>query len=100
MNTPKTDAVRHDLGFDATGELYPCSWGDWVPADEMAKLEREVAKLEREVERLHRRVSGELSEDCPFCSRISNDGTSHQVPMCGLCQAESERDYLRGSTVR
>jgi hypothetical protein len=37
--TPETDAARHDF-FSNFGPI-PCSYGDWVPVNVSARLERE-----------------------------------------------------------
>lgn len=49
---------------------------------------RELAKMQA------RGVSGEGSEDCPFCKHYPATGHAQQVPMCAMCQLESERENI------
>lgn len=58
--TPETDAARHDMSD--YGPPVPCSWGDWVPADITARLERERDELKYRIKEFDQalRASAEL----------------------------------------
>ncbi|MCC7375408.1 MAG: hypothetical protein IT581_12205 [Verrucomicrobiales bacterium] len=68
-------------------------------SDDLAKARYEHAvtlkKLdssEKELTAIKRRLSGELSDNCPICAKVSMGGHSQAAPMCILCCLESDRD--------
>jgi hypothetical protein len=56
----------------------------------IAILEAENTRLRAEVERGRQRVAGDGSENCIFCATISGTGHAQDVPMCRLCELESQ----------
>jgi hypothetical protein len=88
-DTPRTDALFTD--WDQSPEVKAL-------ANLARHLELNLNEAKTELAAIKRRLSGELSEDCPLCSKIPMDGSNQQCPMCPICQLESDRDiYIESS---
>jgi hypothetical protein len=75
---------------DPTGIKKPCNCS--LHHNRLIREERDTLKKENTAFR--RRISGEISEDCPFCAIVTVTGHSQNSPMCRLCELESSRDQL------
>jgi hypothetical protein len=62
----------------------------FVPTIIKKYLQSATADLRAEVERGRQRVAGDGSENCIFCATISGTGHAQDVPMCRLCELESQ----------
>jgi hypothetical protein len=71
----------------------------------IARAEKTEGKIEELVNELKNanskialmlsRINGDNSENCLFCMEYPASGHSQQVPMCGLCQVESDMGMLK-----
>jgi len=88
-DTPRTNAKRLIPSCNDDPDKEDQN-GQYVDADEMAKIEQELNAA-------HRRVHGEDSEDCVFCNsktRVPVNTGNQECPQCRLCMLEAEHDQL------
>lgn len=64
-----------------------------IPTDSGEHYVNILNQLRAENTELKMRISGELSENCPICKTIGGTGNSQDLPMCYICQLESNLDY-------
>jgi hypothetical protein len=77
-----------------------CDYTAWALIEEKNRMHDILLGFKEENAALHERVAGKHSENCPFCLKLRGTGHSQDVPMCGLCQLESERDSLLAENQR
>jgi len=96
LNRWKAHAMEVLPDFQTLGKIMGLTLGDsvydrlvgWMIATktELAASKAENAAL------IIRVTTGENSDNCPFCKTLSGHGHTQSVPMCHLCELESQRD--------